>query len=203
MDALRVEEPTLRRELWKTVNAPGAGVPDTADVKKQLARAESAPPTVAEHRLLELLIHDRELRREFLPLVEDTDYEDLPTAPIFRALREIDEAGVEVDFESLGARISQEDDPVAADLVPLLLMSEPVRADGEASDDVLAQAESCLITLRLMKVDRRLKELAVEIASAERAGDEARRNELVLENLEWSRLRGALMARHGAAAAGH
>jgi hypothetical protein len=82
-------------------------------------------------------------------------------------------------------------------------MSEPVRADGEASDDVLAQAESCLITLRLMKVDRRLKELAVEIASAERAGDEARRNELVLENLEWSRLRGALMARHGAAAAGH
>ncbi|HEY0078419.1 MAG TPA: DNA primase [Pyrinomonadaceae bacterium] len=203
MDALRVEEPTLRRELWKTVNAQGAGVPDTADVKKQLARAESAPPTVAEHRLLELLVHDAELRREFLPLVEETDYEDLPTAPIYRALKEIEEAGGGVDFESLSARINQEDAPVASDLVPLLLMSEPERADGEASDDVLAQAESCLITLRLMKVDRRLKELAVEISAAERAGDDARRDELILENLEWSRLRGALMARHGAAAAGH
>ncbi len=46
-----------------------------------------------------------------------------------------------------------------------------------------------------MRVERRLKELAHGIAEAERAGDEARRDALVLENLEWSRRRNALLPR--------
>ena len=62
-------------------------------------------------------------------------------------------------------------------------------------DEVLAAAESCLTTLRLMRVERRLKELAAEIAAAERAGDEARHNELIMESLEWTRQRNALLPR--------
>jgi DNA primase len=61
MDALRVEEKGLRRELWKTVSARDANAP-AHDVKKSVVRAESQPPTVAEQRLLELLVHDAELR---------------------------------------------------------------------------------------------------------------------------------------------
>src|SRR5437764_1727335 len=56
MDALRVEDAGLRRTLWQEVNAP-AHAP-ARDVKQEVARAESVPPTIAEHRLLELLIHD-------------------------------------------------------------------------------------------------------------------------------------------------
>jgi hypothetical protein len=85
---------------------------------------------------------------------------------------------------------------VAADLVPLLLMSEPERAEGEAADDVLAEAESCLLTLRLMKVERRLKDLAMEIVAAERAGDDERRDKLVMENLAWTRRRSTLLPRN-------
>jgi hypothetical protein len=129
-----------------------------------------------------------------LPRIEADDYEDLPTAAVFRALTEIEAAGAEVSFDTLGART--EGDAVAADLVPLLLMSEPVRAEGEATDDVLAEAESCLLTLRLMRVERRLKDLAIEIAAAERAGDDARRNELIMENLHWTRRRSALLPRN-------
>ena len=196
MDALRVEDTALRRELWRSVNTQSAGA-SVVEVKQQVARAESAPPTQAERLLLELLVNDADLRREFLPLLEEVDYEDLPTANIFRALKEIDLAGEEVGFETLGARTSE--DAVATDLVPLLLMSEPERAEGEALDEGLARAESCLIALRLMKVDQRLKELAAEIAAAERAGDTTRRDELILENLEWTRVRSALNARRAAA----
>ncbi|HKR01729.1 MAG TPA: toprim domain-containing protein, partial [Pyrinomonadaceae bacterium] len=185
MDALRVEEPALRRELWQTVR----GGPQTAaaapDVRQRIARAAGSQPTIAEQRLLEMLVHDEDLRRTILPHMEAPDYEDLPTAPIFRALIELEKEGAPVDFGTLGAKTA--DDPLAADLVPLLLMSEPQRAEGEAVDDLLASAESCLNALRLMMIDRRINELGIEITAAERSGDAERRDKLALEHLEWSR----------------
>jgi DNA primase len=198
MDALRVEEPALRRELWQTVASAqmrAGGDASAGALQDRVVRAESAPLTVAEQRLLELLVHDADLRRILLPRIEPDDYEDLPTAGVFRALSEIEAAGAEVDFDTLGART--EGDAIAADLVPLLLMSEPVeRAQGEAADEVVAEAESCLLTLRLMRVERRLKDLAMEITAAERAGDNERRDALVMENLNWTRRRSALLPRN-------
>ena len=200
MDSLRVEEPGLRQELWKTVGArkPEAGTPD--DVKKKVVRAETQAPTVAEQRLLELLVHDAELRQSFLPRVEESDFADLPTAAVFRALKELDSRGASVDFSTLGALT--EGDPLAADIVPLVLMHEPERAEGEATDQFLAEAESCLMTLKLMQFDRRIKELAAEIARADRAGDEALRDRLVMETLELNRQRTALLPHAGSVTPG-
>ncbi|HEV7890288.1 MAG TPA: DNA primase [Pyrinomonadaceae bacterium] len=197
MDALRVEEKGLRRELWKTVSARGdsAASASTHDVKKSVVRAESHPPTVAEQRLLELLVHDAELRRALLPEVDEGDYAELPTAAIFRALKEIDARGEAVDFSTLGPLT--EDDPLAADLVPLVLMHESERAEGEATDAFLEEAESCLMTLRLMSYDRRIKELAAEIAAADRDGQDALRDQLVMEDFELKRRRTALLPRAG------
>jgi DNA primase len=185
MDALRVEEPALRRELWQTVrqNVPAAA----QDVRQKIVRATVTQPTIAEQTLLELLVQDGELRRAILPQMEAVDYEELPTAAIFRALIEIEEEGGTVDFAALNARTT--DDPLAADLVPLLLMSDSERAEGEAVDDTLKEAESCLNALRLMMVDRRINELSVEIAAAERRGDAEQRDRLALEHLEWARRR--------------
>ena len=53
------------------------------------------------------------------------------------------------------------------------------------------------MTLRLMSYDRRLKELAAEITAADRAGDEARRDRLVMEDLELKRRRSALLPSAG------
>jgi DNA primase len=197
MDALRVEEKGLRQELWKTVSArdpKSAGAGDS-DVKKRIVRAETAAPTVAEQRLLELLVHDEELRRALLPQVEESDYDELPTGAVFRALKELDAQGRPVDFSTLGALT--EGDSVAADVVPLVLMHEPERAEGEATDAFLAEAESCLMTLRLMSYDRRLKELAAEIAAADRAGEDSRRDRLIMEDLELKRRRSALLPHAG------
>ena len=90
-----------------------------------------------------------------------------------------------VDFDALSAAVP-DDDP-AAEIVPRLWMSEPERADGEATDDLLMEVESCLRTLRLMNVDRRIKELAAEIAGAGRSGDDARLNQLLMEDVELKR----------------
>ena len=185
MDTLRVEEPALRRELWQTVRANNALMGQ--DVRQKIVRAVVAQPTIAEQRLLERLVQDEELRHTILPRMEAADYEDLPTASVFRALIEIEKEGGTVDFATLNAKTV--DDPLAADLVPLLLMSESQRAEGEAVDDTLSNAESCLNALRLMTVERRINELSIEMAAAERVGDTERRDQLALEHLEWSRRR--------------
>ena len=181
----------------KTVSArdPKASNADAADVRKRIVRAETAAPTVAETRLLELLVHDEELRRALLPQVDESDYAELPTAVVFRALKELDARGEAVDFSTLGALT--EDDAVAADVVPLVLMHEPERAEGEATDVFLAEAESCLTTLRLMSYDRRIRELAAEISSADRAGEDSRRDALIMEDLELKRRRSALLPHAG------
>jgi DNA primase len=191
MDALRVEDQGLRRTLWKEVNA-SANAP-AADVKQEVARAESVPPTVAEHKLLELLVHDAELRATILPQLDADVYASLPTAPLFAALKELAAAGTAIDFDALDARAGQDEE--LHKLVALVWWSEPQRAEGEATDAVLVEAESCLATLQLMRVERRLRELSAEIAAAERAGEEARRDALVMEHLSWTRRRNALLPR--------
>jgi DNA primase len=193
MDTLRVEERSLRNELWQTIKT-GSGA-DQAGVKQKVVRAAGAQPTVAEQRLLELLFTDAEVRRAVLSQLEAADYEALPTASIFRALIEIEESGEAFDSAALLSKT--ETDAIAADLVPLLLMSEPEREEGEAADDVLTIAESCLTALRLMTIDRRINELTAELATAERAGDDERRDRLVLEHLQWSRRKKQLTDERG------
>jgi hypothetical protein len=59
-------------------------------------------------------------------------------------------------------------------------------------------AERCVDALRLLAVDRRIKELSAEIADAERNGDVELQNRLALEHLNLSRLRNSLLPNAGA-----
>ncbi len=195
MDALRIDERSLRNDLWQTVRTNAANL-DNANVGQKIARSAGAQPTVAERQLLEMLFADAELRRAILPQMDAVDYEDLPTAGIFHALVELETTGAEVDFASVSERTA--DDPVAEELLPLLLMSEGQRADGEALDDTLRVAESCLTALQVMTLDRRINELSTEIASAERAGEQERSGQLAVKYEEWTRRRNALLPRMNA-----
>lgn len=183
MDALRIEEAALRNELWQTVKK-GAEL-NQARLKQQVAHASGAQPTVAEHKLLELLIHDAELRRSILPRMEEADYEALPSANVFRALVELEAQGAQLNSSTLMAHV--EDDPVAADLVPLLLMSEPQRDEGEAVDDTLSKAEDYLNALQVENLHRRQKELFLEISRADRDGDFERLQQLEIIRQELTR----------------
>lgn len=185
MSFFRIDDAILKRDLWRTVKS--GGKIETETFKQQVARATAAKMTVAESRLLELLIHDAELRAIILPQLEETDYEQLATANIFRALLELQKMGAEITLDNLLFFI--EFDETACDLVPVLMMSEPPREDSEALDDVLYEAENCVLTLRSMAISNRILEISQELIQAEQSGNSELVNQLVSEQIELARLK--------------
>ena len=180
MDALRVQ-PDQRRELWQRIRS-GAST-DAAAVQEMVRRSSASRPTVAEEKLLDILLANEEMRRIVLPRLEVTDYEDLATTPIFRALVKLDGEGCEINFDSMSQETAG--DTVAAELLPRLIMNETT----ESFDESMTTADSCLDALRLMKIDRRIDELSSEVAEAERAGEAERRDRLALELLQLAKQR--------------
>ena len=189
MNFFRVESSGLKRDLWTAVKQ-GSKV-GTETLKRQVKRATAAKITVAEQQLLELLVYDRELQDKVLPLLEETDYEALATAPVFRALFEINSNGGEVSLEKLNELTG--DDEILHDFLPVLMMAQPHREAGEAIDDVLLRAENCLFTLRSMAISNRILEVTHELIAAEQARDTERINQLVTEHLDLSKMKQHLL----------
>lgn len=192
MSFMRVEDAILKRDLWKSVKA-GSRI-ETETIKQQVARATQARMTVAEQRLLEFLIYDNELRAIILPQLEETDFEPLATAEVFRALFEIEKNGSDVTIENLLELVG--DDAAASDFVPVLLMSEPAREKDEAIDEVLREAESCVVSLREMAISRRILDISQELMYAEQSGNLALRDKLVMEQISLARLKRELENRN-------
>jgi DNA primase len=192
MDALRIDEASLRSELWQSVKS-SAGA-ELGKLGQKVARSYARQPTVAEQKLLELLVNDAELRGEFLPLMVEADYEDLATASIFQALKKLDSEGRPVD--AIGLMAETEGDAVADDLVPLLLISDAIRDEGEAIDDSRIVARKCFNALRLINIDRRLNEVSHKMAAAERVGNDTGLDSLALENKTLMKLRGEILSRN-------
>jgi len=186
MDALRVQ-PDQRRELWQRIRS-GAST-DAASVQEMVKRSPASRPTVAEEKLLRLLLANEELRKIVLPRLELTDYEGLATAQIFDAVVSLDKEDKEIGFDSLSEATA--DDTQAGELLARLMMTE----SAESFDEALAAADSCLDALRVTKLDRNIDELGSELAEAERAADNEKLNRLAMEQLELKKRRGALLAR--------
>jgi len=189
MNFFRVESSGLKRDLWTAVKQGSKVGSDT--LRKQVKRATAAKITVAEQQLLELLVYDDELRNKVLPRLEETDYESLATAPVFRALSELNSKGEDVTLEKLTELTG--DDEILHDFLPLLMMAEPKRDGGEAIDEVLHQAENCVLTLRSMAISNRILEVSHELIAAEQSRDFERMNELVAEHLDLSKMKQHLL----------
>ena len=183
MDSLRVSDPSLRREFWQTLR--GGEAPRSVARRAGSGHSEATP---AEQRLLSVLFAEEGLRRQILPLLQAEDYEDLPTASIFRALRELEQERQPIDFDSLSKKT--EGDVLAARLLPMLLMNDSLHASNENY-----AAEECVQTFRLMKINHRIEEIRAELAAAEREEDNERVSNLSNEQIELARRRGALLPR--------
>jgi DNA primase len=186
MDSLRISDATLRREMWHSIRQGMGEGGRSSDPAKTTIKRAAAKPTVAEIQLLELLVNDETVRRNILPKLELADYEDLPTAAVFKAIMEINSEGGDIDFGRLSSRIDEADP--AVELLPMLLMGNESVSDGE-DREVGPRAEKCLDALRLMNINSRIRELHAELADAERAGDEANLVRLSAEYGELNRLR--------------
>lgn len=189
MRFFRVEDAGLKRELWNAVKHGNKLEPGI--VKKKVKRATQVKMTVAEQHLLELLVYDPELREKILAQLEETDYESLATAPIFRALYELQSKKAEVSNENLMELVG--DDEAAGDFVPLLLMTEPKREGGEVIDEVLKEAEDCVFTLRAMAISNRILEISQELIRAEQGGNHDLVNHFSAELIELGRMRQSLL----------
>ena len=177
MNELQINDVSLRRELWHSLRSPDeVGLP----ARQRILRRTGVKPTIAEQKLLELLLAHEDLRHEVLPSIPRSEYEELATASIFNALVEIEGEGLAPDLDLLMQKI--EGDSVSQQLVPMLLIAEN-GSENEKNEDLRLAVVRCLDALRLVNIDRRLRELTVEIAAAERNGDEARTIELITERI--------------------
>ncbi len=190
VSSLMIAKPQ-QTELWRSVKA--GSLPIENILNKQIKRATQAKITVAEQHLLELLVYDSELQEKILPQLEESDYETLATALVFRALFEINEKNLVISRENLLELAG--DDETATDFVPLLLMTEPRREPDEAIDSVLHEAENCVFTLRLMAISSRIAEISQEALHAEQSGQEILHNRLTFEQLELEKIKRELLNR--------
>jgi len=191
MEFFHVEDAGLKRDLWNTVNDPRHGTPQA--VTQKISRAARAKITVAERQLLELLVHDAELRDVILPQLEPSDHENLSTAEIFAAVISAHLAGKNVDPETLIDHIG--DDDASLDLARELLNGKRQRDAGEAIDGVLHRAENCVFSLRNMAITNRITDISREANHAEQSGDSELFNQLTYEQLELEKTRRELQRR--------
>jgi DNA primase len=186
MDALGIDRENVntsawRRELWQTVR-------DNRNIRPAAVQAltRRSDATAAEQRLLGLLFADANLRREVLPMLREEDYEDLATAPLFKALLELEREGVEIDFDSLTGKT--DGDEFAARMIPMVLMNSSLHSSNEHY-----VADECVATFRLMKLEQRIEELRRELAIAEREQDVDKVSRLSAEQIQLSSLRQGML----------
>ncbi len=160
MDSLRISDPALRRELWHSVRL---GTDGSARAGAATASRPTVKPTVAEERLLGFVFANEKLRSDVLLILQPEDYEDLVTAPLLRALLELEKEQRDIDFDSLREKLG--DDPVS-ELLPMLMMSDSLHASNEHYTP-----EQCVFTFRLMKLQNRIDQLRDDSLVAEREGN--------------------------------
>jgi len=199
MDALRVTDVSLRRELWQTVKT---GSSLRGEAGEKVMRRNVAKPTIAEQRLLELLLSDDERARSILSMLVTEDYEDLPTVGIFRALVEINREGLKIDFDNLSHKT--EGDAIASELIARLLMNDSWSWDSKETHAANQRLppEECVFTFRRMKLDNQIEAVRSELASAERSGNDEEVGRLSIKQTQLTARRQSLLSRNEAAASG-
>ena len=186
MTFFHIEDVGLRRELWSTLKTATASN-DTEYVTQRISRAARAKITLAEKKLLELLVFDRDLREIVLPQLEPSDYENLSSGELFDAMIEIHNSGKEITPETLVEHIG--DDENSLDLAHEILQGKPRREQDEVLDGVLHDAENCVFSLRNMAIANRIIEISREAAIAEQTGNGELFNQLTYEQLELEKIR--------------
>lgn len=176
MDAVKVTDPNLRRELWHSVQT---GVDSSSSVYTQAFQ-----PTSAEKRLLELMLSDEDLRRKVCPYLHHYLDDQFATGQLFTAICSLNDSGRDVNYDSLCTEL--ENNSLATDWLPLLMMADP-------SDNTEKEAQSCLNALWLLTSSRIMTSLKTQIHDAERGGDLATRDRLAEEHLSLARKRNELL----------
>jgi hypothetical protein len=77
----------------------------------------------------------------------------------------------------------------------MLMMTERPREPGDAIDEVLHEAENCVVSLRSMAISNRILDISRELAAAEQSGDRVTLERLVAEQIQLARVKHEFMSR--------
>jgi len=121
-------------------------------------------------------------------MLREEDYEDLATAPLFKALFELERDGAEIDFDNLSSKV--DGDEFAAAMVPMVLMNSSLHGSNEHY-----VADECVSTFRLLRVEQRIEELRRELAMAEREEDMEKVSRLAAEQIQLAAERQMMLQR--------
>jgi len=184
-DRLRIDSRLIREEFKRAADTRAERVSPKA------ARAAVAIKP-AERRLLEILLGQSEVRQRLIPDVMEEDYSALRTAELFRLILEFERRGVEPSYSALSEALA--DDELTQDLLPGLMMNEAQdeSVDSAAFASVLREAAGSLHSLRCTQLAERQGALQVEINRAQRAGNNERLNELLMEKFALAKRERAL-----------
>ena len=189
MEYFHIDDAALKKDLWNTLKRDSAG--DSPYIAQQLTRVARAVTTKTELDLLKLIVSDAELCSLVLPKLEESDYENLSCGGIFTAIFEIHKAGKVVDQLNLLNYIG--DDETAVDLAHELLTGAPIREAEEPIDRVSREAEGCILKLRDMSIESRIKELGRDLILAEQSDDYSQIAQITGEVIELQKMRHAFM----------
>jgi DNA primase len=185
MDFFHVEDSGLRRELWNSLAKQGVG--GLQQITQKISRVARPKMTVAERRLLEILINDPDLCAVVVPKLETSDYAGLATGEIFAAVIHARNNEEQITHEYLSERITDDDEMLV--LAQGILDANRGREKDEVMDEALREAENCVVSLRDMAIAHRTLEISREAAIAERSGDTELFNQLTYEQLELEKIR--------------
>jgi len=182
---LRITDTGLRRELWQ-----GTRSASQLGQQRRAFQPSQRKPTIAEQTLLEFLLTSEDVRASVLPQLDPADYGGLATEEIFKAVLHCEREGIAVEYDTL-LRFMEPESPITA-ILPRLFANEPI-FDEDGNPVHGHTPESCLAELKLAAVDRQIDEVSAEKNEAERNGNDERRDELAMRQIELTRLRNALM----------
>ena len=166
MDALGIDREnvntsTWRRELWQTVTDNRKLRPTTV---QRIDKTNAKPPPQNSVCLV-CFLQTTNCGAKSCRCCSEEDYEDLATAPLFKALFELEREGAEIDFDNLDQQ-NRRTTSLPPAMIPMVLMNSSLHGSNEH----YVGAE-CVSTFRLMKVDQRIEELRRELVVAEREQD--------------------------------
>jgi DNA primase len=186
-DRLKIESKLIRDEVKKAADSRADRISD---------RAVTATLAVkpAEKKLLEALLQSAAVRRQLMYQITEEDFEGLRTARLFQLILEFERQQIEPSYTALTERLEDED--LARDLLPELMIDRTPGADGPTDQNSLKNAEreavESLHTLRCSKLAEKQAALQIEINQAQRANDQARLSELSMRKFELAKQERAL-----------
>lgn len=163
-DRLKIDSRVVREELKRTATNRQHSLDKT-----RVRAAEEV--TKGERQLLELMLANQDVRRAMISTLTEDDYLELATGAIFAAVIDIENRGLEPNFESLISHVESESEQA---LLPALLMSDLSWAGGDDFDTLFKKATEALSSLRRRRLERMLETIQIEIGQAERESNQER-----------------------------